>query len=615
MIVLDGSGSMWGKHGREVKFYMAREALKQALPKYRQLKLGLSAFGHRRQGDCSDAEVVFKPVKGDQERMSPFLDKFNPKGRGPLVAGLKAAMQAFEPGKDRPTMVVIADNADNCRVDACAEARTLKAQFPSLTIHAIALGVPPEEVGQIACLATITGGRIFQPETPKELQAALEEALRLAVGFVPPPAPAAQQQKKAPEPAVAVRGLAMQAVLKAGGEPVRSGLKWRVAPSDAANAPIYEGSDARPVLSVKPGKYLVHVKLGPLEAQQSVEVTDKPALPAELVLNGGIIHVRLPIARIAGLSEKPVVTLYAAAKQGERPQPIAITTEPAPVYPVQPGSYLIGARLGLARVEVPVDVSPGTVVDLDVPLYVGELQLMASLIEGGTTAENVIFTVAEDDPDAATGMREVVRSAAVAPEFLLPAGNYHLIARFGSLEVRDRVTVRAGARLQKTIVLHAGRLSLSLRGREAGGKDNTSYRVMRLGPKPEEVLATTEPQPTLLLPQGRYRITARYGTANALVVREVDVRAGQSQKLELEAETGLLRLSLAEDAGSRTLADVFWEVRERNGKTLWRSGQSQPVVALAPGRYIAIADHRGRRIEREIDIRGGEDRFLQLTMK
>jgi hypothetical protein len=138
---------------------------------------------------------------------------------------------------------------------------------------------------------------------------------------------------------------------------------------------------------------------------------------------------------------------------------------------------------------------------------------------------------------------------------------------------------------------------------------------MRLGPKPEEVLATSEPQPTLLLPQGRYRITARYGTANALVVREVDVRAGQSQKLELEAETGLLRLSLAEDAGSRTLADVFWEVRERNGKTLWRSGQSQPVVALAPGRYIAIADHRGRRIEREIDIRGGEDRFLQLTMK
>ena len=614
IVVLDGSGSMWGKHGRDVKFYMARDALKQALPKYRHLKIGLSAFGHRRQGDCSDAETVFPPVKGEQDRMSPFLDKFNPKGRGPVVAGIKAAMQAFEPGKDRPTLVVIADNADNCRADACAEARALKAQFPQLTIHTIALGVPPEEVGQIACLATITGGRIFQPESPKDVQASIEEAFRLAAGVVPAPVPAVQQQKKAPEPAVAVSGLALKAVLKPGGEPVEMGLKWRVAPADAANAPIYEGSDARPQLSVKPGKYVAHVKLGPLEARQTVEIGDKPALPTELVLNGGIINVKLPVARIGALSEKPVVTLYAAAKQGERPQPIAITTEQLPVYPVQPGSYVVGARLGLARVEVPVDIAAGTVADLEVPLYVGELQLMASLVEGGTTAENVVFTVAEDDPDAATGVREIVRSAAAAPEFLLPAGNYHVMARFGTLEVRDRVTVRAGAKLQKTVVLQAGRLSLSLQGKD-GSKDNVTYRVTRLGQSPEDVLRTSDPQPTLLLPQGRYRVSARFGLANASAVREVEVRAGQSQKLELEAEAGLLRLSLAEDANGRTLADVFWEVRERGGKTLWRSGQSQPVVALAPGRYIAVADHRGRRVEREIDIRAGEDRLLQLTMK
>lgn len=614
MIVLDGSGSMWGRHGREVKSYMARDALKQALPKYRQLKIGLAAFGHRRQGDCADAETVFTPVRGDQERMSPFLDKFNPKGRGPVVAGLKAAMQSFEAGRDRPTIVVIADNADNCRADACAEARVLKAQYPQLTVHLIALGVPPEELGQIACLATITGGKVFQPEATKDVQAAVEEALRLAVGTVPAPTPAVQT-RKAPEPAVAVHGLAMKAVLKAGGEPVQGGLKWRVASVDAASAPVYEGSDARPALAVKPGRYIVQVKLGPLEAQQTVEVTNKPALPAELVLNGGIINVKLPVSRIGGLSEKPIVTLYAAARQGERPQPIAVTSEPAPIYPVQPGSYVVGARLGLARVEVPVEIAAGTVADLELPLYVGELQLMASLTEGGTTAENVFFSVAEDDPEAVTGLREIVRSAAITPEFLLPAGNYHLIARFGPLEVRDRVTVRAGARLQKTIVLHAGRLTLSIRGREAGGRDNVSYRVTRLGQTLEEVLRTSDPQPTLLLPQGRYRITARYGLANAVAVREVDVRAGQSQKLDLEAENGLLRLSLAEDAGSRTLADVFWEVRERGGKTLWRSGQSQPVVALAPGRYIAIADHRGKRIEREIDIRVGEDRFLQLTIR
>lgn len=615
MVVLDGSGSMWGKYGRDVKVYMARDALKQALPKYRQLKIGLSAFGHRRQGDCSDAEVVFTPVKGDQERMTPFLDKFNPKGRGPVVAAIKAAMQSFEPGKDRPTLVVIADNADNCRADACAEARALKTQYPQLTIHAIALGVPPDEVGQIACLATITGGRIFQAESPKDVQAAVEEALRLALGAVPVPVPAVQQQKKPSEPAIAVNGLAVKAVLKAGGDAVQAGLKWRIVPADAPNAPVYQGSDAKPLLSVKPGKYIVQVKLGPLEAQQTVDVTDKPALPIELVLNGGVINVKLPAARIGTLSEKPVITLYAVPKAGDRPQPVAVSSEPSPVYPVQPGKYLVAARLGLARVELPVEISAGTVADVEMPLYVGELQLLASLTEGGSAAENVIFTVAEDDPDATAGVREIVRSAAIAPEFLLPAGTYQVIARFGALEVRDRVTVRAGAKLQKTIVLQAGRLALSLQAKDGGGKENVSYRVTRLNPTPEDIYATSEPQPTLLLPQGRYRITARYGQANALVVRDIDVRAGINQRLDLEPEAGLLRLSLSEDIGSRTLADVFWEVRQPGGKMLWRSGQSQPVVALAPGRYIAIADHRGKRVEREVDVRTGEEKLLQLTIK
>ncbi|KAB2849294.1 MAG: VWA domain-containing protein [Hyphomicrobiaceae bacterium] len=620
MFVLDGSGSMWGRHGREVKFYMARDALKLALPKYRQIKVGLTAFGHRRQGDCSDAETTFTPFKGDQERMSAFLDRFNPKGRGPVVAGLKAAAQSFDSSRDRPTIVLISDNADNCRADACAEARALKTLMPKLTIHAIALGVPPEEMPQFSCLAAITGGKVFQPEAGKDVQAALEEVLRLVSASVPAPAPAVKQ-KKAPEPAVAVQGLALKAVLKAGGEPVQAGLKWRVAPTETANTAVYEGSDPRPTLAVKPGKYLVQVRLGPLEAQRVVEVTDKAALPAEFVLNGGIINVKLPVSRIGALSEKPIITLYGAVKQGERPQPLAITAEVSPVYPVKPGSYVVGARLGLARVEVPVEIAAGTVVDLELPLYVGELQLSAALTEDGPPAENVFFTVAEDDPDALAGLREIVRSAAAMPEFLLPAGNYHLIARHGPLEVRDRVTVRAGAKLQKSIVLQAGRLTLSLsaQAKEAGGRDVISYRVMKVTPNPtqpgEEVFKTSDPQPTLLLQQGRYRILARIGLANAISVRDVEVRAGQSQRIEIDAEAGLLRLSLTEDAGSRTLADVFWEVRDRSGKSLWRSGQSQPVVALAPGRYMAIAEHRGRRVEREIEVRPGEDRLLQLTVK
>ena len=628
IIVLDGSGSMWGRVNRDVKAYMARDAIKQSLPKVPGLKIGLASFGHRRQGDCNDVEVVFSPAKGDQSRMSGFLDKFNPKGRGPLTAALKAAAQSFEAGKDRPTIILMADNADNCRADACAEARELKTAMPQLTIHAIALGVPGDEIGQIACIASNTGGRLFQPESTKDASAALDEALRLALATVPaPPAPrvAVPQQPKptlpAPTPVLA-HGLRLVAVLKAGGQPITGGVRWRVTRADAADTALYEGEDAVPALEAKPGKYAVTARFGLVEARQVVEVTDKPAPPVEIVLNAGIINVKTPSARNPSATEKLLVTLQAASlRAGERPVALALSLDSAPVYQVPPGRYHVLAKLGLARVEKSVEIAAGTVVDLELPLYVGDLQLAATLAEDGPPAERVFFIVSEDDPDAPGGLREVVRTGSSAPLFALPAGNYYVVARMDGIEVRERVTVRAGARMQRSIALSAGQLALSLKppGNVALNPELISFRVQRLAASAtqpaEEVVRTSLPAPTLQLAAGRYRIEARYGTANARLQREIEIRPGGAHRIEFESDAAQVRLMLAEGAGGRTIADVFWEIRDRSGKTVWQTGLSAPLVVLAAGRYTAIGEHGGRQYEAVFDVRPGEDKVLEVSAK
>jgi Ca-activated chloride channel homolog len=64
VIVLDGSGSMWGimEGDKEAKFYTSRTVLGELLLKASpQSRIGFTALGHRRKGDCSDIEVMAPP--------------------------------------------------------------------------------------------------------------------------------------------------------------------------------------------------------------------------------------------------------------------------------------------------------------------------------------------------------------------------------------------------------------------------------------------------------------------------------------------------------------------------------------------------------------------------
>ena len=61
-LVLDGSGSMWGRVGEQTKMQVARDTVRTILKDWRpQDRLGLIAYGHRRKNDCSDIEVI-RPV-------------------------------------------------------------------------------------------------------------------------------------------------------------------------------------------------------------------------------------------------------------------------------------------------------------------------------------------------------------------------------------------------------------------------------------------------------------------------------------------------------------------------------------------------------------------------
>lgn len=662
MLVLDGSGSMWGKLGKDQKINAARDALKQALPKAAPMSLGLTTYGHRRTGDCSDVEVAVPLAEANVDRVSTYLEKYNPKGKGPLGNALKAAVEAVAEKSAkgaRRSMIIVTDNADNCKIDTCELAQQIRKEHAGLVMHVIALGVSKEEAVPLACLATASGGQMFKAEGAADIAAALDQGLKLASGSAGPimaapaaaPVAAALRQepaKPAPEP-TGPPGLRLGAVLAPGGAAIKSSLRWRITGEPAAKGAerrvVYEGEEPEPDIDLQPGTYKLEVVFGFASAEQTVTVGPAGRTSARVALNAGIVQLKDSGAQKATTSDRVFYTLYAVGGGAqEKPRALALSSDTPPVYNLPAGTYLVAVQQGLARIERSVTVAPGALTDVDVPLYLGEVQLSAVAAEGGPSLERVLFQIFEDDPDAPGGLRELVRSSAARPEFSLPAGSYHLIARHDAAEAREQLSIKPGTRIARTLVMASGSLTLGARlPQRASGrleKELISYRIERLqapraggtGPgtslgkvtaypagRGEEVSRAQAPEHALSVQAGKYRVEGRYGAINAHTVREVEVKSGATQALTLELDAGLVTLKPLVTGGAATSspagADILWEVIDGSGRVIWSTGQAMPRLPLAAGRYTVRADSRGLKGEQAVQVAAGDDKTVEIELK
>jgi Ca-activated chloride channel homolog len=610
MVVVDHSRSMWGpmEGTKQGKYLLVREALRSGLRKVSpQTRIGLVAFGHRRL-DCSDAEVMRSPEPLDVERIMAPLELLTPRGTGPLSLALREAARALT-GDGPRSLILIHDDADNCQADLCNMAAELRAV--GIKAHVVGLGVKAADVAKMACLPQMTGGRYFNAATPDQAVGFVEDALRLAnagaSGADPAPAqPPSVGTAAAPPRLTGPTALHLRALLAPNAEPLGIAVRWTVAAEARPGVSLFDARAASPVVPVSPGRYLVEVHEGPLVVRQTVEVRDAKPIAVPLVLNAAAVRIRALAPKTATPFPDALVML------SETGGALVFASKTGDVTALLPaGRFVARAELGLVRAEQSISVTAGQQVTFDLALNAARLQLTAPPREGATAFETAIFSVLEDDPDAPQGRRELARTAAQQAEFVLSPGTYYIVARQGAVEVRERLAIGPGDIVRRVLNPAAGRLSLSTKVAiaDASASDQVSYTVTRIDGGVQEPLITSLPTPTLLLPSGRYRVEGRYGLMNAVSTREVEIKAGQVQQLQLEPQVALLRLRLPGAA----VNEIWWDIRDETGKAVWTDGQTEAVANLLAGRYIVRAETRDKRYERPVELRAGESKTLEIT--
>jgi Ca-activated chloride channel family protein len=274
ILVLDASGSMWGQIDGTTKVEIARSVvggLLDDLPADR--RLGLVAYGHRREADCSDIEEIV-PVGTDRAAIRAAVEALGFKGRTPLSAAVKFAAEKLAFQEQRATVILVSDGVETCNLDPCVLGRELEAAGVDFTAHVIGFGLASDnESAGLQCLAEATGGKYFGARSAGDLAVALSETVA---------APAA------PAVAAEIARVVLRATELEGGPEIEGGLAWTV--RTPGGATVVERADAGVVeAEIPPGDYEVAVRsaggqtgMAAVEARAGAERT--VTIPLELSL-------------------------------------------------------------------------------------------------------------------------------------------------------------------------------------------------------------------------------------------------------------------------------------------------------------------------------------------
>ncbi|MEN3974429.1 vWA domain-containing protein [Emcibacter sp. SYSU 3D8] len=244
ILILDASGSMWGQIKGANKIVIAKdvvEGLVRGLPA--QQRVGLVAYGHRREGDCGDIETL-ADVGAERGKIIGALRELSPKGKTPLTRSVEHAATALNYTKKAATIILVSDGLETCNADPCALARALEEGGLDFTVHVVGFDVTEKERAGLRCIAEETGGRFLAAGDADELTDALAQVAGEGTGGT-----------AAPEGEPVPSTLAMKATILDGGPLIDSGLSWTVTPA-VGGVPVFTANGGAAETEIVPGEYV-----------------------------------------------------------------------------------------------------------------------------------------------------------------------------------------------------------------------------------------------------------------------------------------------------------------------------------------------------------------------
>lgn len=519
-LVLDASGSMWGRVGNQTKIEVARETIRSLLKDWRpEDQLGLVTYGHRRKGDCGDIEIL-KPVgKVDAAALMAQVNGISPKGMTPMTASVKMAAEQLKASEGVTSVILVSDGVETCKADPCSVAAELKKADVKLVVHTVGFDIQDRQaVTQLECMAAATGGLALSASNAGELGAAIGKAVEASRVKVAPPPPPPAPPKVEPKPAWNLEGSVR---LAEGDDPLpgQDFVTWIFSkPMPAGTEPEYVSTSTKSTIEAElaPGDYLVDVDVGSVKLKTRVTVVAGKMNHLDVVLNAGRLGLRAK--RTADENQQGDAFWEVVSRDGgtvfNSYQPETSTILPA-------GKYKVSVSIGAAKQSREVEVVAGDTTAVEIIVGVGRLQGTIVFAKGGPVVRDPFiefFAGAEPVENESS----VANGYGNAPKFDLAAGVYRARVKTDAIDRTFPLEIKVGQRLEMEFALDGGIAAFEAPGAtavEIKGRGTDIY-----GEK-TDITTLYEPFQNFALPTGKYVAIAIKGDTKQEA--EFEITAGK----------------------------------------------------------------------------------------
>jgi Ca-activated chloride channel family protein len=358
IIVFDASGSMMGQIKGKPKIDIARKTIEKLLKEWdSSILLGITAYGHRKKGDCNDIEAIVPLGKVNAKNIMTAINKIHPKGKTPLSSAVRLAAKELKYTEDKATVILVSDGKETCNADPCALAKDLEKNGIDFTVHVIGFDMTEEEQAQLTCLAKNTGGKFFSADNSNELHQALVKTTKIIAQ------PKPKKEKKG------ITGLKLHAVLKKGGDPIKESMGWWVYEAkkdiNGNRKEITSTGAVEPLFRLNAGKYYVYTRHGNAATDFEVEIKEGKLTEKTISLNAGYLKLHAVLKR----GGDPIRSsmgwwVYEAKKDinGKRKE-ITSTGAVEPLFRLNSGKYYIYTKHGDKSANFEITIKSGKIVE------------------------------------------------------------------------------------------------------------------------------------------------------------------------------------------------------------------------------------------------------------
>ncbi|MGF1456807.1 MAG: VWA domain-containing protein [Alphaproteobacteria bacterium] len=626
MMVLDGSGSMWGQVDGVSKIEIARTEIDRLLSTWSpEVDLGIMAYGHREKGNCGDIETVVPLQKVDRTRYMQAVRAISPKGKTPISAAVSRAADELKYTEEKATIVLVSDGLETCNADPCALAGELEAKGVDFKVHVIGFDLKPEERASLQCLADKTGGQFFSAGNAAELSGALTQAAEVIAAPV-----------IVPDEAAGPQGLKLTAVL-APGEPAleKDVFYWvyeSAADLEGNRKEVTRNGSAQPLIELGAGQYRVVASYGKARTSADLTVSPGELTEATLIFDAGHLQVTSIATEGAAPLEKDVFYwLYENETdlEGNRRE-VARNGSAKALFKVPAGTYHLVSRHGKAFASTTVTVAPAQLTTAVLDLNVGYVRASAVPVKGAPSLDkDVFYWLYASETDLNGKRKEIARNGSAAALFKVPAGTYRLVSRHGKAFAEQDVTVAANQLTEVTLDLNVGyvRATTVMAPDAPPLEKDIFYWAFQsetgLDGKRKEIDRNGSPTALFKLPAGAYVIQSRFGSANAYARETVTVTPGQMTEVTLNANAGTIVAQAVLEEGGAPIKDnsrVFWWVLAKDidaqgrREEVARNGSARAVLNLAAGDYVLRVRVDERTVERAVTVTAGQVGTVQIPV-